>query len=90
MFLAKSAINKLFKKFTAAKSLALAHFAIAYWKDIFPENFFHVKIYPGLNQSPTHTNFLTAAQAKIGNPWLLYPTQKIEKAFAFDFFLIII
>ena len=35
-----------FKKFTMAEPFASAHFAIAHWKDIFPENFFMSKSTP--------------------------------------------
>ena len=42
------------QKFTAAKPFALAHFSIAHWKDIFPENFFIPKSTPA-SDGPTLT-----------------------------------
>ena len=45
--------------------------------------FFHVKINPGHILSPSHIKFLTATQVKIEITQLLYPAQKIKKAFAF-------
>ena len=46
---------------------ASAQFAIAHWKDIYPENFLMSKSTPA-TQFRSSTNFFTAPQSKIGNP----------------------
>ena len=68
-----------------ANPFALAHFAIAHWKDIFSENFFIQKSTPASVGSQFSSNITPLPKQKLETH--SYSTL-LEKAFAFDFFLI--
>ena len=58
------------------KPVAVAHSAVAHWKDIFS-----IKL---LSSKSIKANFCTDLQSKIGD---IATLQRIEIVFAFDFFL---